>query len=257
MNKKKFKNYFIGEDEDIIYNIFDKIELCKKRDGIVYTDIFLPPQIWSKLIEIESELEILIEVKGVSTESEKKMVAFKSYYSNEILNFPFKLILIKNSSKFNILEHRHYLGGILSTGIKREKLGDLIVEDKNCYTAISDQLFDFLQLHLLTIGRSKVKIEELGNIKVPQYKFDIKEYLISSYRIDVIISALTNSSRNEALKMITSSQIMINYKFRTDKSLTIKKEDVISIRKYGKFIFLESIGETKKGKFKVKFKKYI
>ncbi len=88
MNKKNFKNYFIGEDEDIIYNIFDKIELCKKRDGIVYTDIFLPPQIWSKLIEIESELEILIEVKGVSIESEKKMVAFKSYYSNEILNFP-------------------------------------------------------------------------------------------------------------------------------------------------------------------------
>lgn len=257
MDKKKFKNYFIGEDEVIISSLFDKIELCKKTNKNIYTNIFLPPQIWTKLIEIESELQILIEAKGLSKESEKKMVAFKSYYSDEILKFPFKSIVVKNNSKFNNLEHRHYLAGILSIGIKREKLGDLIVEDKNCYTVISDGLFDLLKLHLSTIGRSKVEIKEIENKNIPQYKFEINEYLISSYRLDVIISALTNNSRSEALKMISSSQVMINYNFKTDKSFTIKKKDVISIRKHGKYIFLESIGETKKGKIKGKFKKYI
>ena len=257
MDKKKFKNHFIGEDEGIIASLYDKIELCKKKDGIVYTDIFLPPQIWLKLIEIEGELGILIETNGLSKESEKKMIAFKSYYSEEILEFPSKLIVVKTNSKFEKLEHRHYLAGILSTGIKREKLGDLIVDGENCYTIIFDGLFDFLKLHLLSIGKSKIKIGEIGNKEIPQYKFEMKEYLINSHRLDVIVSALINSSRNEALKAINSSQVMVNYRFKTDKSLTVKEGDVISIRRHGKHIFIGSKGETKKGKIKGKFKKYI
>ncbi len=257
MDKKKFKNYFIGEDEGIISNIYDKIELCRKIDGTVYTDIFLPPQIWSKLVEIEAELGVLVEVNGLSTESEKKMAAFQSYYSGEIVKFPSKLIVIKNNSKFNELEHRHYLAGILSTGIKREKLGDLIVENENCYTIISDGLFDFLKLNLLSVGKSRVDIDEAGSKDIPSYKFEVKEYLINSYRLDVVVSALTNVSRNEALKMISSSQVMVNYGFKTNKSLTVKEGDVISIRRYGKHIFIGSEGETKKGKIKGKFKKYI
>lgn len=257
MDKKKFKNYFIDEDEGIISSIYDKIEFSRKIDGIVYTDIFLPPQIWSKLIEIEAELGILVEVKGLSIESEKKMAAFKSYYSDERVEFPSKLIVVKTSSKFDNLEHRHYLAGILSTGIKREKLGDLIVEGKNCYTIVFDGLFEFLKLNLLSIGRSKVEIEEVGDRDIPQYRFEEKEYLINSYRLDVIVSALINGSRNEALKMINSSQVMVNYRLKTNKSLTVKEGDVISIRRYGKHIFAGSEGETKKGKIKGKFKKYI
>ena len=257
MDKKKFKNYFIDEEEGIISSIYDKIELSKKIDGIVYTDIFLSPQIWSKLIEIEAELGVLVEVKGLSMESEKKMAAFKSYYSEDRIDFPSKLIVVKTNSKFDNLEHRHYLAGILSTGIKREKLGDLIVDSKNCYTIIFDGLFEFLKLNLLSIGRSKVEIEEVGDRDIPQYKFEVKEYLINSYRLDVIVSALINGSRNEALKMINSSQVMVNYRLKTNKSLTVKAGDVISIRRYGKHIFTGSEGETKKGKIKGKFKKYI
>ncbi|OQY42300.1 MAG: hypothetical protein B6227_02575 [Fusobacteriia bacterium 4572_74] len=257
MDKKKFKNHFMDEDEGLISSIYDKIELCKKIDGIVYTDIFIPPQIWSKLIEIEAELGILVEVSGLSKESEKKMIAFKSYYSDEILQFPSKLIVIKTNSKFEDLEHRHYLAGILSTGIKREKLGDLIVEDKNCYTIIFDGLFEFLKLNLLSIGKSKVEIEEIGNKNIPRYKFEVKEYLINSYRLDVIVSALINGSRNETLKMISSSQVMVNYRLKTNKSLIVKEGDIISIRRYGKYIFVGNKGETKKGKIKGKFKKYI
>ena len=257
MDKKKFKNHFTGEDEGRISSIYDKIELCKKTDETVYTDIFLPPQIWSKLIELEAELGVLVEVKGLSVESEKKMAAFKSYYSDEILEFPSKLMVIKTNSKFHRLEHRHYLAGILSTGIRREKLGDLIVEGENCYTIISDGLFDFLKLHLLSVGKSRVKIEEAGDRHIPRYKFDVKEYLINSCRLDVIVSALINGSRNEALKLINSSQVMVNYGFKTDKSLVVKEGDVISIRRYGKHIFTGSGGETKKGKIKGKFKKYV
>jgi RNA-binding protein YlmH len=85
----------------------------------------------------------------------------------------------------------------------------------------------------------------------------VKEYLINSCRLDVIVSALVNASRNEALKLINSSQVMVNYGFKTDKSLVVKEGDVISIRRYGKHIFIGSGGETKKGKIKGKFKKYI
>ena len=257
MDKKKFMNSFVEGSEEMASNIYDKIELCKRTDGIIYTDTFLPPHIWSKLVEIEEKLGILVEVKGLSVESEKKMVAFKSYYTNKILEFPLKLIAIENSSKFCNLEHRHYLAGILSTGIKREKLGDLIVDGKKCYTIISEGLFDFVKLHFGNIGKTKVRIIEVGGSEIPRYKFKIKEYLLASYRLDLIVASLINGSRNESLKLINSSQVTVNYNIKTDKSLMIKEQDVISIRRFGKYVFLGSEGETKKGKIKGKFKKYI
>jgi RNA-binding protein YlmH len=257
VEKKKFTNLFLDEDPSIISSLYDKLELCKKIDGIVYSDVFLPPQVWSRLIDLENELGVIVDTKGLSNDSEKKMVAFSSYYTNDILKFPIKFIKIETNSKFYTFEHRHFLASILSTGLKREKLGDLIVEDGNGFTAIYSGLFDFLTLHLLSIGKSKVTLKEIESFKIPASKFKKIDFLLSSLRLDLIVSVLTNSSRSDGLKLINSSQVMVNYRIKTYKSLMIKENDVISIRKYGKFIFLGSDGESRKGKLKGKFKKYI
>ena len=257
MDKKKFINLFLEEDPSIISSLYDKIELCKKINGTIYSDIFLPPQIWSKLIEYEVDLEILVEVEGLSKDSEKKMVAFKSYYSEDFIDFPIKFIKITPKSKFIKLEHRHFLGSILSTGIKREKLGDLIVNNGEGFTVIHKGLYDFLITHLKTIGKTNIEINEVGKKDIPPYKFIVEDYLLASQRLDLVVATFTHKSRNEGAKLVESSQVMLNYKTNTNKSFNIKNNDLITIRRYGKFIFLGSAGETKKGKLKVKFKKFI
>lgn len=257
MNKKQFINEFQGEDQNLISSLYNKVELCEKIDGVVYSDIFLPPQIWSKLKEIEWKLGLLIETKGLSVDSEKHIVAFKSYGASENIKFPIKLLKLETNSKFYELEHRHFLAGILSIGIKREKIGDLIVEAGNCYTIIHESLYEFLENNLLVIGKSKINIIEIKGKEVPKAKFKEEEYLINSYRLDLIVATLINGSRNEALSLINSSQVMINYRVEGNKSLVIKEGDTISIRKTGKYIYDKTTGETKKGKQKTKFRKYI
>ncbi len=257
MNKKQFVNTFPDEDQNIISSLYEKINLCKEIDGIIYTDIYFSPHVWTKLIEMESSLGVLVELKGITKECEKKLVAFRAYGAVDILKFPAKIIKISNSSKFNKLEHRHFLAGILSIGIKREKIGDLIVKNGVCYTIIYENLFEFLQNNLLTIGKSKVKIVEVGDDEIPENEFKIENYLLTSLRLDSIVASLNNCSRSEGLKLINSSQVMVNYKVVTDKSINIKEGAIISIRRNGKYIFIGTNGETKKGKFKTTFKKYI
>ncbi|MCK5779996.1 MAG: RNA-binding protein [Psychrilyobacter sp.] len=257
MDKKKFENHFIGLENDLIYKIFDRIELCKKLENIVYIDFFVPPNIWSKLIDIENELGVIIEELALTSESEKKMLAFRSYYAQENTAFPVKFIKIEGNNKFFQLEHRHFLAGILSTGIKREKLGDIIVSDGIGYTVIDDKLYDFLQDHLLTIGKSKIKITDVDRKKIPSPQFLLLNHILSSMRLDVVVAKLINSSRSEALKLINGSLITVNYGIKTDKSFLISNGDIITIRKYGKFKFEKSNGETKKDKLKGLFKKYI
>jgi RNA-binding protein YlmH len=257
MEKNRFIEQFMGEDKGMISLIYDKIELAKKIEGVTYTELFLPPQIFIKLMELEEQLGVIVETVGLLDESEKKMVGFKSYYAYEDFEFPIRYLEIENLSKFYTLEHRHYLAGILSTGIKREKLGDLIVDKNKCYTIIYSGLFEFLRMNLSSIGKSKIEIKEVGEKAIPSYKFEERDFLITSNRLDAVISAITNLSRNDALKLITSSQVMVNYVINKEKSSSIKRGDIITIRRYGKYVYQGSIGETRKGRMRVKMKKYI
>ncbi len=50
---------------------------------------------------------------------------------------------------------------------------------------------------------------------------------------------------------------MVNYNIQKSKSLDLKERDVITIKKVGKFIFENIVGENKKGKIKILLKKFI
>ena len=67
----------------------------------------------------------------------------------------------------------------------------------------------------------------------------------------MVIAEIAGISRNEAVSKIENGEALLNYNYCRDKSFPIKENDVITIRKKGKFIFESSLGENKKGKFKL------
>lgn len=255
MDRKKLQSLFSEIDSTLIGSFCDDIELCQQIDYPVYTKYFYPPQFWSRLNNINEGVEF--ETVGLNDSCEKRMIGIiPKDFDREFLEFPVKYFKIINSSKFKELEHKHFLGTIMSLGIKREILGDLTVKNGVCYGIINEELFDFLVDNLKEIGKIPVKIEEIKFQEIPESEFiDIVES-VASMRFDVIVSALGNFSRNDGSEKIEAGEVLLNYGVEKEKSRVIKEKDIISIRKKGKFIIESILGETKKGKTRILAKKF-
>ena len=112
--------------------------------------------------------------------------------------------------------------------------------------------------NLNKIGNNYVKIKEvdLDLIKDYRYKYEEKELLVSSLRLDNIVSILTNSSRSNVDLMFKDKYIFVNYVNDHKKTYTLKENDIIGIRKNGKYKFINIIKVTKNNKFIIRLLKY-
>jgi RNA-binding protein YlmH len=100
-------------------------------------------------------------------------------------------------------------------------------------------------------------VEAIDNLKlIPKHTFKEEVILVSSVRIDGIVSKIAKTSRTKAQAMIEQGQVLINYVKIKDNSYELKGEERITIRGFGKFIMGNSVGNSKSGRIKIVIKKY-
>ena len=167
------------------------------------------------------------------------------------------MIKITSSNRFRELLHKDYLGSILSLGLERNRLGDLVVKDGSCYAMICNDIEIFLKENLINVGNSPVDIEVVyDDNDIPECEFIESVVLVASMRLDNFVSELTRLSRAKAEKLILSGSVSLNYIVSKDKSKLINKGDILTIRKYGKFIVDVTLGNSKSGRLRVVTKKF-
>lgn len=257
MNKQEFFYNFQGEDEFIIASIWEDILLAQKMEYPIFTKYFITPNIWSKLMRIIDIFSLNLYSKSLTVDSEKKILCFapKGFDEKEII-FPTIFFKIDGNNKFKTLQHKDFLGSIMSLGVRREILGDIIVKDSIAFSVTTDEFYPIIS-NLNMVNKIQIKISEIDEDSIPNLEFEEKTILVTSLRIDSIVASLTNISRNSAIDLIEQGDVFINYITIRDKSKNISIGDTITIRKKGKFIILNEIGESKKGKLKLLYRKFI
>lgn len=258
MNKNYFFNLFPKEDEFLIASIWEDICLCLDIDYPVYGNIFLPPQIWMKVRDFCNSININIFCYGLTSESEKKLVIFApAHFKIEDLNPEITFFKIDGSNKFKNLQHKDFLGSIMSLGLKREALGDILVKNNIAYCISSNDIFNIIKNNLNQINTIPVKIDVTDSEIIPELEFKEFTDTVVSFRLDSIIASISNLSRNISVNLIESGDVLVNYNVEKSKSKVIEIGSIITIRKKGKFIIDRCLGENKKGKFKILIKQYI
>jgi RNA-binding protein YlmH len=252
--KERINRYFTDDDRNDALNLYERYLLAMDKDIPTFGKCFYPPNIWTWFEENLSTKNFKVQTNGFFEESERRMISFNNIYES---TFPMKLIKIENTSKFSKINHRDFLGGILSLGIERNKIGDLLVDENVCYVPVHEDIESFILYNLDKIAKIVCKVSVVDKIEqIPEIKFKEEIILISSLRIDGVVSKITNLSRAKAVGMIEQGQVLINYVKIKDKSYELKGEERITIRGFGKFIIGNSVGNSKSGKIKVIIKKY-
>lgn len=252
--REKIVNYFTDDEKDEAINLYEKFLLAKNKDITVFGKNFYTPNIWGWFESNLSSKDFKLQSNGIFEDAERRMVSFNNVYESQ---FPMKLVKIQNTSKFSNLTHRDYLGGILSLGIERNKIGDLLVDGNACYVPVHEEIEDFIMYNIDKISKVTCKAETIDDLELlPKYSFKEEVILVSSLRIDGVVSKITNASRAKAQGMIEQGQVLVNYIKIKDKSYELKGEERITIRGFGKFILGDSIGNSKSGRIKIIIKKY-
>ncbi|MGV3074436.1 RNA-binding protein [Clostridium baratii] len=254
MYKEVIEKKFKDEEKITALNLYKKMMLAYEKDIPMFGNDFYPPNIW-KFFEDEVKLKGLkVETFGVFNDSERRMISFNNLYNIE---FPIKVLKIDASSKFNEVTHRNYLGSLLSLGIERDKIGDLIVDNNICYVAVCSDISDYIIMNLERISKNPCKIKEITTgIEEINHQFKNEFILIQSMRLDSVVAKLTKKSRGIAQEIIEEGLVLVNYTVTRSKSFEISKGDRVTIRRYGKFIIGECSGQSKSGKYKIEIKKY-
>lgn len=252
--REQIVKHFTDEDRNEALNVYEKYMLAKDKDITTFGRYFYPPNIWKWFESNCSNKDFKIESNGFFKDAERRMISFNNLYETP---FPMKFIKIINTSKFSNLSHRDFLGAILSLGIDRNKIGDLLVDNNICYLPVHEEIVDFIFYNLDKIGRATCEVKEVKEDEIiPKVNFKEEIILISSLRIDGIVSKIVNISRSKAQALVEQGQILVDYVKIKDKSYEMKGNERITIRGSGKFILGDIIGNSKSGKIKIIIKKY-
>ncbi len=231
MDKKTLLQSFNEEDRLEVLNLYEKYELSYEKDISLFGNNFYPPNIWKFFEKFTSTNDFKVTSSGI--------------------------LKIINTSKFTTPSHRDYLGSILALGIKRNKLGDLIIKSGECYLPVCEEIADYIISNLETVGKSPCKVillEEDFIPFTPEFKEEI--ILIPSLRLDSIVSKVMKLSRSKAQDVIEAGKVLVDYNTIRDKSKEVLSGERITIRGVGKFILGDIVGNSKSGKYKVIIKKY-
>ena len=80
---------------------------------------------------------------------------------------------------------------------------------------------------------------------------------MASLRLDAVISLAFNESRSHSVKYIEEGLVFVNGRLITTNAYNLKEGEIISVRGRGRFKYICTRSETKKGRYMVVLNLYV
>ncbi len=160
--------------------------------------------------------------------------------------------------KSDTLAHRDVLGSLMGLGLTRDSVGDILIGEGKAIVFLSEDITDYVITQTEKIGKTGVKCINGFEGELPESdKLAEFSTTIASERLDCVVAALCGISRGLALEKISQGLVSVN-SFVTDKiTLSVNKDDVITVRGKGKFIVSSLNNRTRKNRLVLNYKKYV
>jgi RNA-binding protein YlmH len=190
---------------------------------------------------------------GVDNAERKRALIYPEYHIVDHNDFQVTIFEVEYPKKFVTIEHREVLGSLMSLGLKREKFGDILFEGDRIQIIIATEINSYLRLQLASIGRAKISLKEIPTNEVLKIenKWTEEAATVSSMRLDTIISALYNVSRQKSQILIEQGLVKVNFATSLKTSFECHEFDMISVRGYGRTKITSIEGKTKKEKWRI------
>lgn len=171
---------------------------------------------------------------------------------------PVAAISVRGSG-YRTLSHRDYLGSLLSLGLEREVLGDIALDGNDATVLCMARMVPFLLDNVERIGGDAVRVRQ--TVLSPDFDggrtFAPIHDTVASARLDCVVAALCNLSREAAQTAVRDGLVELDYECEMRPDRTLEVPCIISLRGTGKFALRELGTLTKKGRIRLTADKYL
>jgi RNA-binding protein YlmH len=222
--------------------ILDQAETAL-RTHVTKTTSFLSPGEWGyadSLLSHYSDLRWMLE-GGYQDAERRRLIMMPDYRMPEELAPPVAFLRVTHKAKMKTLTHRDYLGAVLSLGIEREMIGDILVYDHSACFVVVPELSDYLMWHLDTVGSVSVTVEGIDEIPEAAMleELEVIKGTVASLRLDAVLSVALRISRQKAQALIASQKVSLNWQPIQKHTVALHEHDIISIQGSGRLKLLK------------------
>ena len=191
---------------------------------------------------------------GPFAERQRAIIA-PEYFRPEAEDFEISLFEIDYPQKFVTLQHQHILGTIMSLGIERDQLGDILIDDRIQFT-LTKQLESYIMLELNKIKGATVKLNAIPEKNMIQSKEHWRSFdtTVSGLRLDVVLKEIIRKSRSIGKQLIEKKRVKVNHTIIDSVDFQLDQGDLLSVQGYGRAMITDIGGKTKKDKIRISYK---
>ncbi len=234
------------EDKILLANVLDKYNAYEKNGISTYTNFLNMGQ--AKLISsFLDNRKISYSIYQPYPFLEKVI-----FYFGEYENF-----VTFYKASITDITHSQILGTLFSLGFDESLIGDIFVEEGYFYYTNLTRMNSFLESNLMMIKGELIKLIKVDEIILNRKHFEEINILVSSMRIDSVVSKITSKSRNQVNEMILDKLVLLNYSELNKMNVLLKEGDILSIRRFGKYKIGKVNGYTKKDNIVLEIIRYI
>jgi RNA-binding protein YlmH len=253
----------LDKDEQLLRRrLIDLANTAYNRGICMFSD-FLNLNEQNIFLSLKNELpRIKYFTNGGFQDAERKILCFCGNVqldNIEEINFPITCIKIEpiNQRFSDSLNHRDFLGAVLNLGIDRSKIGDILIDENEGYLFAHNTISSYILEQLVKVKHTMVstsRIEQQDFHYEPKYTEVVGT--VSSVRLDSILAVAFHSSRSSLSGLIEGGKVFVNSREILSNSYILKDNDIVSVRGYGKFRYVGTSYQTKKGRYSVKLLLY-
>lgn len=256
MNKKELIDKIASEKDDrIMVSHFLDLDFRANEKGIVLSGDFMDLNRASVLSDAQKYFSCNLHFFGGYDDAERKVI----YFVPEDVEVKYEGLCLLMSDISAPLSHREVLGSLMSLGIDRKLVGDILISEKTVQIIAKKEISGFIVQNFLRAGRVKLSFGEcdVHNLKPPEKNIKEITGTIKTLRLDSVIALAFGVSRSSAKEFINASKVFVNDKNILKSDFPVKEGDKLTLRGKGK-AFLKEIGDlSRKERIFVKIERYV
>ena len=248
----------LAGEEEAVARLEDALRLCRDRYRPQFVG-FLDERQRALAQTLERRLgEVSLCFYGGRADAERVVAGFfPAFMEPERAAFPIVPLSFRYR-KGERLQHRDVLGALLSCGIRRDKIGDILCGDGLTVVFADTEIASFLCDQIRTVRNEGVSVVRGVEGELPEARqFRELRDTIASPRLDAVVRVAVGASREEAARRIEAGLVSLNHKPCGSVSAPVQEGDILSIRGSGRFRVAELGPPTRKGRLFLTLQKYI
>ncbi|MBC3060034.1 RNA-binding protein [Staphylococcus hominis] len=246
--------HFRNEEQPLIDQLLDKFEQVNQQYAPVLTSFLDPRGQYILEVIVGSFEDMKVSYFGGQSAERKRAIIAPSYFEPTEDDFEEVLIQINYPEKFVSIQHQHVLGTLMSLGIEREQVGDILVGDTIQFV-LTKQLESYIMMELTKIKGATVKLDSIPFKDMIQSKenWNIHHSTVSALRLDVVLKEMIRKSRSIAKQLIEKKRVKVNHTLIDSPDFQLQNNDLLSIQGFGRARIVDIGGKTKKEKVHITY----